>query len=718
MGTTDINVESEHLLRKLLSEIYGHTDLINLNISEGVNFPAIDLGDDEARIAYQITSTSSIRKIKDTLKKFVNYERYTKYDHLIIYVLTEKQKTYQAKGLDEIIQGLFSFDIKNDVLDYRDLLKEISGFPVPKLRKVQEILEQQFGDESKFNHESKNPLDWLAQNNDLWIEDSPAIKINREKLLNELWSFASRGHGVIIGGPGVGKSYLLRELHHSLDSSGTPHLLLPIDKLGDGTPETLRQELSYEGDLIKKLKSVPTSCQKSILLFDAFDAARDEQTRKRFLSLIRRAIHALKDSWNVVVTVRTYDAMKSQELLDLFWNPDDTEHQSKDILCRHLTIPPLNKDETRQAFDQIPRLESLYESGSEEFKCLLTNPFNLWLLEKILNVSQDVPDFSRIHSEVQLLGLFWQRRIENASNELDRRSVLEQVARRMVEERSLTVRVEDAYEHAHLHTPAKQTAWNNLLSDEILARVSSTGIRIAFSHNILFDYAISVLLIEDDPQQLENFVLEDESRPLFLRPSLAYFFTRLWYDAAETFWKAFWHVFPSNQSVHLRLVARLIPTRVIANEAREIGQLSPLLEKLEKGEGIANEAVMWLLQSLRALQIKRDPLWIDFFDRASAYLHADFAWDLATLTSEIFARAREEENTTVMNTCGRVGRRLLKWIWKERQTGENDWYHRLAGSWAVPLVAKTFATNPRESRALLEKSSQTDAGGRFPDKLT
>ena len=39
---------------------------------------------------------------------------------------------------------------------------------------------------------------------------------------------------------------------------------------------------------------------------------------KRFLNLIRRAIHALKDSWNVVVTVRTYDAMKSQELLDLF----------------------------------------------------------------------------------------------------------------------------------------------------------------------------------------------------------------------------------------------------------------------------------------------------------------------------------------------------------------------------------------------------------------
>ena len=546
------------------------------------------------------------------------------------------------------------------------------------------------------------------------------MKINRHKLLNDLEVFALQGNGVIVGSPGVGKTYLLKELLQRLKSRGTPHLLLPIDQLGDGTDESLRQELpelSDEGDPIEKLKSLPISRQKAVLLFDAFDAARNEQTRKRFLNLIRRAIHALKDSWNVVVTVRTYDAMKSQELLDLFGTPDGTKYQSKDILCRHLTIPPLNKDETRQAFDQIPRLESLYESGSEEFKCLLTNPFNLWLLEKILNASQDVPDFSRIHSEVQLLGLFWQRRIQNASNELDRRSVLEQVARRMVEERSLTVRAEDAYEHAHLHTPAKQTAWNDLLSDEIFANVSSTRQRIAFSHNILFDYAISVLLIEDAPQQLETFVLEDESRPLFLRPSLTYFFTRLWYSAPESFWTSFWHVFPSNQSVHLRLVARLIPTSAIASEAREIGQLTPLLDKLEQGEEIAIEAIMWLLQSIRALEIKRDLPWIDFFDKVSEHLRDNFAWDLATLTSEIFEHAREAENATVMHTCGRIGRRILKWIWKERRTGENDWYYRLASSWAVPLVAKTYSTSPEESRKLLEKVLKLTREDDFPIDL-
>ena len=151
------------------------------------------------------------------------------------------------------------------------------------------------------------------------------MKINREELLNDLQHFASQGNGVIIGSPGVGKTYLLKELRQSLKSDETPHLLWRIDQLGDGRSETLQEELYYEGDLIEKLKSVPASREKYILLFDAFDAARNEQTRKRFLYLIQRAVHELKESWNVIVTVRTYDAKKSQELLDLFSNPYDTD---------------------------------------------------------------------------------------------------------------------------------------------------------------------------------------------------------------------------------------------------------------------------------------------------------------------------------------------------------------------------------------------------------
>ena len=534
------------------------------------------------------------------------------------------------------------------------------------------------------------------------------MRIKREQLLNALQDFALRGNGIIIGSPGIGKTYVLKELLRSLESAEIPVLFLPIDQLTDGTDETLQGELSYEGDLIERLKSVPISDQKAILLFDAFDAARDEGTRKNFLRLIQRAVRELKESWNVIVTVRTYDAKKSQELIDLFGNPDDNRYHSENILCRHFTIPSFNKDEILQAFDQIGCPKSIYNDGSQDFKNILSNPFNLWLLEKIIQTSKNVPDFSQIHSEVQLLDLFWQRRIENENSE----HLLRQIAGKMVHERSLSVRVNDVYDDVDLDKPVRKNAWDKLQSDEILSKISSSGQRIAFSHNILFDYAISVLLIDDEPQHLENFILEDASRPLFLRPSLTYFFTRLWYyDDTTSFWKAFWHIFPSNQSVPLRLVARLIPTSIIANEAREIDQLIPLLKKLQHEELIANEAIMRLLQALRMLQIERDALWIDFFDQVSVHLHNEFAWDLTTLTSDILERTTE---ANIKKACGRIGRRLLEWIWQERETNQDDWYNRLGGYWAVPLVAKTYHTNVGESRVLLEKVLQLTNEDNFP----
>lgn len=539
------------------------------------------------------------------------------------------------------------------------------------------------------------------------------MKIKRKKLLNNLQDFALRGSGIIIGSPGVGKTYLLKELLRSLESAEIPVLFLPIDQLGDGTDKTLQGELSYEGDLIERLKSVPISDQKAILLFDAFDAARDEGTRKNFLRLIQRAVCELKESWNVMVTVRTYDAKKSQELLDLFGNPDDTRYHSENILCRHFTIPPFNEDEILQALGQIEYPEKTYKESSPDFKKILAKPFNLWLLEKIL---KDLPEeelnlLSQIHSEVELLDRFWKRRIENEISE----HVLRQISRRMVKERSLTVKVDDIYDDVELDKPVRKTAWDKLQSNEILTKVSSTGQQIAFSHNILFDYAISVLLIEDEPQQLEKFILKDESRPLFLRPSLTYFFTRLWYYDSESFWKTFWHIFPSDQSVHLRLVARLIPTSVIANEARGIEQLIPLLEKLQDREKVANEAITRLLQALQTLpQIKHDTLWINFFDQVSRHLHEDFAWDLANLTSAILEQVSESENSEVVNACGRIGRRLLKWVWQKRETSESNWYDRFGGRWAVPLVAKTYHTDVEKSRPLLKQVLQLTNEDNFP----
>lgn len=143
MGRTDINKIAETILVPLLAEVYGYTNLKNLN-SEDINYPGIDLADDTARVAFQITSTPDSEKVKKTLRKFIEYKLYEKYDHLIIYILTEKQKSYSGSGYGEIINGKFTFDKDKDIRDYSDILREISNFQIDSVSKVVKILEDNF----------------------------------------------------------------------------------------------------------------------------------------------------------------------------------------------------------------------------------------------------------------------------------------------------------------------------------------------------------------------------------------------------------------------------------------------------------------------------------------------------------------------------------------------------------------------------------------------
>src|SRR3989338_3112087 len=84
------NKISEDLFKDLLNLIY-HLNLENLNAIV-VNFPAIDLGDEKARICYQITSDCSRAKVKETIKKFIEQKLYEKYDRLIVFSLKNKIK--------------------------------------------------------------------------------------------------------------------------------------------------------------------------------------------------------------------------------------------------------------------------------------------------------------------------------------------------------------------------------------------------------------------------------------------------------------------------------------------------------------------------------------------------------------------------------------------------------------------------------------------------
>ena len=140
MAQLDIAHISENLFCELLRTLYDWHCLRNLNADERPNFPAIDLADDSARLAVQITASPAFDKIRNTLVKFTRHGLHKRYDRLVIYVLSRRQDKYSQSNIDALTNGRFSFDAQRDILDYRSLAARAATLPPRRAAKALEVL--------------------------------------------------------------------------------------------------------------------------------------------------------------------------------------------------------------------------------------------------------------------------------------------------------------------------------------------------------------------------------------------------------------------------------------------------------------------------------------------------------------------------------------------------------------------------------------------------
>jgi hypothetical protein len=520
------------------------------------------------------------------------------------------------------------------------------------------------------------------------------VKIDRTQLISDLAGFATAGNGVVVGHPGAGKTYAVTELLKKLKTDGVLHLYLPVERLGAGTAAELANFFGREGDFVELLRAaVAEATTPAVVVFDGFDAARGEAERTGVFRLILRAVNELAGIWRIIVSVRTFDATKSLRLLNLFPDRDPGSGDARG--CRQFIVPALTTGEVSQTFGQIPGLRELHEAGSADFRDLLTIPFNLWLIEQVIRAGADAKEFSQVTSEVQLLEIYWNYRVRRGNKPEDREFILRKAAAEMVERHTLTVRRSSVYE------PAVREAWEGLLSDEILVEVAEQEPGVSFTHNILFDFAVSAHLLDVAPAKLATFVAEEPARPLFLRPSLVYHFTRLWHFDHQGFWRNFWSVV-QREEVHLRQIIRLVLPAVVVNEAHLPADLAPLVAELGRGTPAGVDATAFLVQALRVLGSKKVSLWTCFLREISRHLDRKFGWD-AGLIATSYLEAVAGPGDEGFACCGETGRRLLTWAWGSRKDARfGQWFERMAGLVAVPLVAKTYQSNANESRALLE----------------
>lgn len=144
LGQTDVHRLAETVVCPILKITLRLPALRNLNSTERVNFPGIDLGDASKGVGIQVTARADASKLRRTIKTCIRHGVHNTYPHLLFFVLTEKQTAYRL-DIAADLDGKITFDPPHDILDYTDVLKVVSTLDQDELAAVDEALEADLG---------------------------------------------------------------------------------------------------------------------------------------------------------------------------------------------------------------------------------------------------------------------------------------------------------------------------------------------------------------------------------------------------------------------------------------------------------------------------------------------------------------------------------------------------------------------------------------------
>lgn len=161
----DLNRYLEDFFKDILNIVYGYK-LINLN-EERSNNPGLDLGDEVAKVAFQVTSTKSSSKVNETLKKAA--KQVGKFPKIFVLVLQDKQGSYT---LDSALAKPFSFVAEEHVLDIGDVLKKVLSLPIEQLQSLHDLVSKEVA-RVKIELEVPDKNGKFQTNIDAFIEQIP-----------------------------------------------------------------------------------------------------------------------------------------------------------------------------------------------------------------------------------------------------------------------------------------------------------------------------------------------------------------------------------------------------------------------------------------------------------------------------------------------------------------------------------------------------------------
>jgi hypothetical protein len=131
LNLQDINIHLENILRDILNIIYTDRQFINLNTEKG-NYTSIDLGDNINDISFQVTSTTTPKKVRETISKYKDDYNFKK----VIMLYGKIQKPKRTIDFDTEIDGRFEFE----EWDFSMLVEKINNCKSHEVNQIQQIL--------------------------------------------------------------------------------------------------------------------------------------------------------------------------------------------------------------------------------------------------------------------------------------------------------------------------------------------------------------------------------------------------------------------------------------------------------------------------------------------------------------------------------------------------------------------------------------------------
>lgn len=287
LGLYDINKLGEDLFLHILNDAYGW-NLENANSILQSNFPAIDLIDKSEKIVIQVTSTTTAKKLRNTIEKLEQLDDYSSYKLKMFYInekpnFTTSKEEFESKGIYD-----------EDLLGIEDILEKVKSNP-EICDKVYKTLKQRLDNISfKFNintyfDNAEKHLNNLTTNKFKNYEEDFKKFIESENKVLEIFAIG-----------GNGKSHLLKYFA----SITTEYIPLIFTK-----------QINIEEDLAKLDHN-----KKYLFIFDDIDRFLDVNILISLLSFIEtrniKLIISYRTASKTIVKeyLQRYNSIREQEI--------------------------------------------------------------------------------------------------------------------------------------------------------------------------------------------------------------------------------------------------------------------------------------------------------------------------------------------------------------------------------------------------------------------